>query len=182
MTLWEQVQEEFKCSHSESHITRRINSAGGEYYIRQCLICGQPVSTQLPKKSVLVPCPNFDQVLCDNWLAERDARYEELQTKEAGKTYAKQGEWWDRYTAYLNSPEWQVRRKKVLARDNYLCQACLERKATQAHHLTYEHVFNEPLFELIAICEPCHTKLTQLDAQRRNGNGLTHLTTRATVL
>ena len=31
--------------------------------------------------------------------------------------------------------------------------------ATQAHHLIYERVFDEPLFDLISICTPFHEKL-----------------------
>lgn len=47
----------------------------------------------------------------------------------------------------------------MLTRDNYLCQGCRVRRATQVHHLTYDHVGNEFLFELVAICETCHTRL-----------------------
>ena len=64
--------------------------------------------------------------------------------------------WRDNYNDYMQSPEWREKRKKVLQRDQYLCQGCLRERATQVHHLTYDHLGNEPLFELTSICDSCH--------------------------
>lgn len=64
---------------------------------------------------------------------------------------------------YYNTDKWKLKREKVLKRDNFLCQACLNKKAIQVHHLTYKHVFDEPLFELVSICIACHTKITLMD-------------------
>lgn len=72
---------------------------------------------------------------------------------------------WPTYKRYLKSPEWSARRKLVLRRDNRTCQACLTAEATEAHHLTYRHVFNEPLFDLVAICSPCHESVTTMDRE-----------------
>jgi hypothetical protein len=72
---------------------------------------------------------------------------------------AKNQEWWIKYNRYLLTPEWQDKRERVLERDAYLCQACLKRRASQAHHLNYKRVFNEPLFDLVAVCTTCHTAL-----------------------
>ncbi len=65
----------------------------------------------------------------------------------------------DEYDVYLASPEWQAKRAKILKRANGICEGCLERKATQVHHLTYEHVYHEFMFELIAVCDKCHARL-----------------------
>ena len=73
------------------------------------------------------------------------------------------------YEPYLNSDEWKSKRDLVLKRDSFLCQSCLTSKATQVHHTTYKHVFNEPLFELVSICKPCHDLITKLDRDK-NGN------------
>ncbi|MCK1357156.1 MULTISPECIES: hypothetical protein [unclassified Bradyrhizobium] len=35
----------------------------------------------------------------------------------------------------------------------------MDRKATQVHHLTYKHIFREFVFELIAVCDECHSRL-----------------------
>ena len=75
--------------------------------------------------------------------------------------------WWDWYRGYLAGPVWREKRRRVLLRDGYFCQACHERTATQVHHLSYRYVGMEPDFDLVAVCEPCHAALT--DADRGKG-------------
>jgi hypothetical protein len=60
------------------------------------------------------------------------------------------------YLEYLNSPEWKARRKAVLERCNRICERCHKYLVDEVHHLTYEHVFNEPLEDLQGLCKPCH--------------------------
>jgi len=64
----------------------------------------------------------------------------------------------DDYTAYRKSPEWQKKRLKVLERAKGICEGCGENPATQVHHLTYAHIYDELLFELVALCRDCHSK------------------------
>ena len=59
------------------------------------------------------------------------------------------------YKTYLTSTEWQEKRKVVLERDKH-CQCCDSTDDLIAHHLTYEHIFDEPLEDLIALCKKCH--------------------------
>jgi 5-methylcytosine-specific restriction endonuclease McrA len=68
-------------------------------------------------------------------------------------------EWFARYDAYLRTPAWMEKRTAVMRRDNGVCQACLAAPATQVHHLSYKHVFREPLFDLVSICDRCHDAL-----------------------
>ena len=75
-------------------------------------------------------------------------------------------EFWQEYKKYLSSDKWKAKRKAVIKRD-VICQACLSRPAKQAHHLTYSHVFDEPLFDLVGVCVPCHDKITAMDRERR---------------
>jgi len=63
---------------------------------------------------------------------------------------------------YLNSAEWKDKRIRVLNRDKYICQGCLSNKATQVHHLTYERIYKEPLFDLISVCENCHKSIHEI--------------------
>lgn len=70
---------------------------------------------------------------------------------------------YETYTSYIASNEWKNKRKLVLERDKFICQACLIVKATQVHHITYKHLMNEPLFELVSVCQPCHVKITIMD-------------------
>jgi hypothetical protein len=107
---------------------------------------------------------DLDQVDCKGCLTSLEAeRRREQQQREWAKRRAEREEqrrqWWDWYDRYLESPEWRARRKLVLRRAGGICEGCLERRATQVHHRTYEHVGDELCFELIAICDQCHDRV-----------------------
>ena len=46
----------------------------------------------------------------------------------------------------------------VLQRAGHICQGCLSAKAEVVHHLTYDHVGDELLYELVALCRACHDR------------------------
>ena len=84
-------------------------------------------------------------------------------------TRPSQEESWNKYNEYLRSESWRRRSRMCLERDGYKCQAyegCLGR-ATQSHHLTYRHLYNEPLFDLISVCQSCHEKITEMERSSR---------------
>lgn len=66
---------------------------------------------------------------------------------------------WEHYKEYLKSEKWMMKRYKVLVRDGGMCQGCLEVKAVQVHHKSYDRVFDEPLFDLVSLCMNCHEKI-----------------------
>jgi 5-methylcytosine-specific restriction endonuclease McrA len=66
---------------------------------------------------------------------------------------------WSDYNLYLMSEEWAVKRQKVLTRARYVCEVCHRAEAQHIHHLTYNHVFDERLYELQAVCFRCHDRL-----------------------
>ncbi|MCK5921100.1 MAG: HNH endonuclease [Methylococcales bacterium] len=60
-----------------------------------------------------------------------------------------------------DSAQWKRVRKKVLRRDNYLCQVCRREVATQVDHVTPAFRLGSAREELDpgnlqAICAPCH--------------------------
>lgn len=65
---------------------------------------------------------------------------------------------WARYNAYLRSPQWREISQRVLNRAQRVCDGCGKEPATQAHHLTYENVGAEFLWELRAVCNACHDR------------------------
>ena len=67
-------------------------------------------------------------------------------------------EWRLAYNAYLVSPEWDAKRKLVLARAHGKCEGCGYVAATTVHHLTYANCFDEFLFELVGLCDRCHSR------------------------
>lgn len=72
-------------------------------------------------------------------------------------------DWMKNHGDYCKTQKWKNKRVAVLKRDSFLCQACLTRKATQVHHLTYKHYMAEPLFDLVSVCDICHRKITEID-------------------
>lgn len=61
--------------------------------------------------------------------------------------------------------EWRKLRERVLARDNHLCQACLEKgrttPATHCDHITRKaDGGTDDLANLRALCAPCHSRKT----------------------
>jgi 5-methylcytosine-specific restriction endonuclease McrA len=69
----------------------------------------------------------------------------------------KSREWWDMYHRYLRSSVWQVKRQLVLDRCGGFCESCGQYDAEHVHHLKYPETFGlEPLWDLRAVCKPCH--------------------------
>lgn len=58
--------------------------------------------------------------------------------------------------AYMKSKKWYITRIAVLKRDNYECYICSKQVPLEVHHLTYKHIYNEPLEDLVSLCRRCH--------------------------
>lgn len=64
------------------------------------------------------------------------------------------------YQAYLASREWSLKREAVRERSGNRCERCWRAPQQAVHHMTYAHVGDEPLDELLAVCNPCHAWLS----------------------
>lgn len=154
------------CEHERYELRIHTYVNGIKNYKLMCLVCGARGGA-IPKTHDMVTelwtdPPEIDQDLRDSWFLEENMKYQEERQRE-------NDQWWDEYTEYLNSEEWQKKRKLVLDRDKFICQARMNgciKNATHVHHLTYKHRFNEPLFDLIAVCEFCHIQITAIDRSR----------------
>lgn len=61
------------------------------------------------------------------------------------------------YRDYLQTAEWQERRKVRLRAARYRCQVCnTNGQRLNVHHRTYERRGEEFAADLIVLCEPCH--------------------------
>lgn len=137
----------------------------GDYLVRkQCFGCGCLDNkvykfSDVGLRSDVMKLPEFDEELNEEYLEGlRQIRIQEYkETREQSRN-----EFFREYSKYLNSKKWSLKREKVLERDNYLCQACLTREATQVHHLSYEFIYDEPLFDLTSVCTECHKKIHNL--------------------
>lgn len=154
----------YTCRHTTLAMVRRVQKNGVLVCGKQCQVCGR--FEQVPKGRIDIAA--LAEFSPDIWLtyqaASRALSDKDREVRRSEENRA----WWGKYNAYLRTPEWRERRRKVFARAGGICECCLERAADQVHHTTYQHVGNEPLWELRAICEPCHEALTERDREARS--------------
>lgn len=149
------------CEHPKTEIRWRRDGHGT--WVRQCQTCGaqsgNALSGKAPEVLAIEGKPLFDETIAEVY-AQNVKRYRELQhEEEQRRNEEKQRQWWAWYSSYLRSSQWKARREAVLERAKGLCEGCRRREALHVHHLTYEHVGDELLFELVALCKSCHRKL-----------------------
>lgn len=65
----------------------------------------------------------------------------------------------------MDSAAWHIKRRVVLERDGYLCVCGA--KATVVHHKRYDNIGQEPLSDLVALCEECHFDIHTIIKERR---------------
>jgi len=139
---------------------RRIRN-GSDQWRTQCLDCGEPTSQSVKRHIAWAdgePEP-FDEEMLAEKRRRVDEYYERVYQLGVAGRRRRDAVWWARYNAYLQSPEWRAKRDAVFDRELGVCQSCRKHAATQVHHLTYDHVFHEPLFDLAAVCDECHDRL-----------------------
>mgnify|MGYP002392504925 CR=1 FL=1 len=147
-----ELHDEFPSAHERAEIRLRTLSNGSTAVVRQCLDCGIQVGPSLPKAQAPRTIVMFDATI-----AERHERA--WRNRIADQQIVEQDARREQYGAYLASPAWAERRAKVLRRDGGICQACLERRATDVHHLNYRRFGREPAFDLVAVCRQCHDEI-----------------------
>lgn len=69
----------------------------------------------------------------------------------------------EEYKAYRLTQAWKEKRDAVLRRAGGMCEGCGKKRATEVHHLTYEHIFKEFLWELQAVCRECHERWHEIN-------------------
>lgn len=74
--------------------------------------------------------------------------------------------WRARYTAYLHSPVWAMKRAAVLERAGHRCAVCGKGGPLHVHHLTYVRCFHERISDLQAVCPACH-EIADLERRSR---------------
>jgi len=125
----------------------------------QCIRCGSATTSALKQSEfstdVLASLEPWDDALQKRYWD--DLREKERIARE-GETAEELAAKREKYHEYLKSSAWLHKRELVLERDNYVCQGCRDARATQVHHLTYAHIFNELLFELTSLCGDCHDR------------------------
>ena len=147
-----------QCKHERTSPAYRFQKNGSRHYGIQCLDCGNFEVMKKAEIEAIQPLstvPEIDQELADS--------YQEAERQRQEKIYDwHRNEFFNKYNAYLQTYRWAVKRAAVLKRDP-ICKACGIAESEQAHHLTYAHVGDEPLYELVGVCCRCHEKIHNHD-------------------
>lgn len=164
MTVAETIEtpNHLKCSCTRTEIRRRVLSSGVNIFALQCLSCGRQIRAikkDSPEARALADIQPFDETLQEAWSERIRAFYENRRLAQQAQQEQERAAWFERYNAYLKTTEWRLKRQAVLTRANNWCEGCAARPATQVHHLSYDHVGNELLFELVAVCDECHQRI-----------------------
>ena len=150
---WEKHRQVFDCLHPQTELRERTLRNNSLQLVRQCLTCGYSVGTPVKRATVEGAVLPFDQALADGFEARRKASSDGIREKYNRETF------FDAYGPYLASAAWAQKRELVFRRARGFCEGCGLVPPDQVHHLTYEHVGSEFLFELLALCHSCHERL-----------------------
>ena len=64
-----------------------------------------------------------------------------------------------KYNTYLHSDAWKQKRQEAFTHHGKHCELCNATTYLQVHHLTYEHIYNELMEDLMVLCRTCHKKV-----------------------
>jgi hypothetical protein len=147
-----------ECKH-EQRVRVLVPDKNGNKHLRdQCRACGCPVGPARPRSEASPSTPDWDKELYDSQKRKREDERTALYRSHIQLQAKQKAQGLDDYSTYRKSPEWQAKRLKVLERAKGICEGCGDQPATVIHHLTYEHIYDELLFELVALCRGCHEK------------------------
>jgi 5-methylcytosine-specific restriction endonuclease McrA len=153
----------FECVHPRSELRLRRVAGGASQVRRQCLRCGRSVGNAIRQDSD-AQYPIHDESLCTKFESEERHDKEQVLIRHLNIQKDREGSHQKRYDEYLKGLEWTSKREKVFARAGGLCEGCGQRPAEDVHHLTYRHIYNEFLFELVAVCRMCHDRIHGSDS------------------
>ena len=151
------------CKHEKTSIIAKRDKLGRIGYYERCNSCGCAFTSAMKHSDAHargVSTISHDEIeaIADRYCQARRDGYDRITA-----TVIDQVQQQNRadYDAYLRSPEWRSLRKRIYKRASGLCEGCLLRPATQTHHLTYAHKGNEFAWELVAICDACHDRISE---------------------
>ncbi len=147
------------CDCTETRITEQTIQGGSTRYVKQCQKCGRSVGSAIKKSSINYQPQQFNTELRDYHEDIRQTTFTIFEEQRAKQKEEKQAAFDKKYQEYMASDLWQVRRIRVLLRDDYKCQGCLEQPATDVHHITYDRLGDELLIDLVSLCRGCHDKI-----------------------
>jgi 5-methylcytosine-specific restriction endonuclease McrA len=133
-----------------------IRPTGDKRFCYQCLDCDAQVggyvgSAELSDAEKAGAVPFNEAGRRAQFEREQRELREEQEVERAARRAA--------YDEYLQSPQWQTLRHRVRMRCGAICEGCGVAPMEHVHHLTYEHVRQEFLWELVGVCGACHERV-----------------------
>lgn len=148
------LASDLECKCKAKTLRIRTFRNGSEHYCFQCITCGS-TDKCIPKADALELINKGEKL--EAYDEDAASRYAAMLRDINNSQRAELKEQrLQQYNEYLLSDIWREKRRKVISRANNICEGCNDNKITQIHHLTYEHVYNELLFELVGLCDLCH--------------------------
>ena len=140
---------------------------GDKAFCKYCYRCARKSQTFTPSEDQKRWAQPFDSEKAAQRKAERNSERKELykllsqiqQESFESKKHAENQEFWERYESHLRSDTWRKKRAAVIQRCGNICEGCAEANVQHVHHLSYTHLGDELLFELVGLCVPCHRKI-----------------------
>ena len=146
------------CKHDATALRLWTNEGGAKVVQPQCLSCGKRFGAQVkvPDRNAY---PEADLTLDVEWFARDRHVRDSVVIRHIDLTVQGRDDWWARYNRHMASEAWRKTRTKVIKRCGGVCEGCAEAPAAQVHHLSYDHMGDELLFELVGLCVACHEKV-----------------------
>ncbi len=163
------LHKRYDCAHQSTEIRKRIIRGGSVQYVSQCLTCGRGIGNAISYSTAMERLGkeplDFDASIEALRKESFKSEYEQIagDFEERYELNKKEFDVW--YETYLSSEEWKIKRERVLFRAKGICEGCLEASAEVVHHLTYRNVGNEFLFQLVALCHPCHDRYHETEGE-----------------
>jgi hypothetical protein len=140
---------------------------GDKTFCKYCYRCARKSQAFTPSEDQQRWAKPFDKEKAEQRKVERKIERERLykllsqiqQESFESKKQAENQEFWDRYEAHLRSDAWRKKREGVIHRCGNRCEGCANASVHHVHHLSYAHLGDELLFELVGLCVPCHRKI-----------------------
>lgn len=162
---------ERSCCGIEPLLVRRTTRGGATVICFQCLQCGRQNGNPIPRVGVAEweSLPEFDPAIAEAAWEKRMSESRQCFENAERERLLYQEERLRKYADYINSAEWSRKRSRVMMRARQgaafpMCEGCGDRPATEVHHLTYQNLGEEFLWELAAVCDHCHERLHHTNA------------------
>jgi hypothetical protein len=152
------VDESINCVH-KMRVVKNVGINGNTTFYKQCAICGfkgPRIFNRDLSRQAMIFAGILDKASEEKYYAMRQDIRHKLDDADRAKDYQNWNAW---YEKYLQSTVWLEKHDLVMKRANGICEGCLKEKAVVVHHVTYDHAGSEYLFELVALCNGCHTSI-----------------------